>query len=149
LRTPTQLEVGVELSPLTKAPDRAQLVKFAAGGGDFNPLHFDPDFPQARDIGDNLVHGRLKYAALGQLLSDWLDHDGFVRRISASYRGMDRLGDTFTCHARIVGLREHDGSQIIQLELWTENAEGQRTTVGAAEVILTRSSTAARSKPYA
>jgi acyl dehydratase len=147
LRTPTQLEVGVELPPLTKGPDRAQLVKFAAGAGDFNPLHFDPDFPQARDIGDNLVHGRLKYAALGQLLSDWLAHDGFVRRISASYRGMDRLGDTFTCHARIVDLHEDDGSQIIELELWTENAEGQHTTVGAAEVILTRSSTAA--EPYA
>jgi hypothetical protein len=45
--TPTQLEVGTELPPLTKAPDRAQLVKFAAGSGDFNPLHYDADFPQA------------------------------------------------------------------------------------------------------
>jgi acyl dehydratase len=74
MRTPTQLEVGTELPPLTKAPDRAQLVKFAAGSGDFKPLHYDADFPQARELGDNLVHGRLKYAALGQMVSDWLDH---------------------------------------------------------------------------
>jgi len=136
--TPTQLEVGTELPPLTKAPDRAQLVKFAAGSGDFNPLHHDADFPQARELGDNLVNGRLKDAALGQMVSDWLGHGGFVRRISASYRGMDRVGDAFTCHGRIVGLREHGASRIVDLELWTENADGQHTTVGSAEVILAR-----------
>jgi hypothetical protein len=28
--------------------------------------------------------------------------------------------------------------QIVELELWTENVEGQRTTVGAAEVVRAR-----------
>jgi len=65
-------EVGDELPALIKQPDREQLVKYAAGSGDFNPLHYDPDFPQAQEIGANLVHGRFKYAALGQLVSDWL-----------------------------------------------------------------------------
>jgi hypothetical protein len=51
---------------------------------------------------------------------------------------MDRVGDAFTCRGRIVGLREHDDSEIVDLELWTENADGQHTTVGSAEVILAR-----------
>lgn len=70
------IAVGDELPPLTKTLDRLDLVKYAAGSGDFNPLHYDPDFPQARDIGDNIVHGRLKYAALGRVVSDWLSHRG-------------------------------------------------------------------------
>jgi acyl dehydratase len=128
--------VGDELPPISKTPGRLDLVKYAAGSGDFNPLHYDPDYPQARDIGDNIVHGRLKYAALGQLVSDWLGHRGFLRRISASYRGMDRRGETFTCRGRVTGVREDDGRHIVELELWTETAEGRRTTEATAEVAL-------------
>ena len=126
--------VGYQLPPLAKAPGRLDLVQYAAGSGDFNPLHFDPDFPQARQIGDNLVHGRLKYAALGQLVSDWLGHQGVIRRISASYRGMDKRGEPFTCHGQVTAVREEQGSRVIELELWTQNADGQRTTEGTAEV---------------
>ena len=128
--------VGYELPPLTKTPGRPELVKYAAGSGDFNPLHYDPDFPQARKIGDNIVHGRLKYAALGQLVSDWLGHHGLIRRISASYRGMDRRGQAFTCHGRVTGVRDEHGIRVAELAIWTQNAEGRRTTEGTAEVAL-------------
>jgi acyl dehydratase len=132
---PAQLEVGHELPALSKTPGRLQLVQYAAGSGDFNPLHYDPDFPQAREIGDNIVHGRLKYAALGQLVSDWVAHRGFIRRISASYRGMDRRGETFTCRGRVTAIRDEKARRTVELELWTEGADGRRTTEGAAEVV--------------
>ncbi|MGH9119769.1 MAG: MaoC/PaaZ C-terminal domain-containing protein [Acidimicrobiales bacterium] len=131
--TPT---VGDELSPLTKTPDREQLVKYAAGSGDFNPLHYDADFPQAVAIGDNIVHGRMKYAAMGQLVSDWLGHRGWIRRITAQYRGMDKRGDTFTCRGRVTGVHDEAGVPIVEVEVWTENADGQATTKGQAEVVL-------------
>jgi acyl dehydratase len=131
----SELSIGDELPALVKAPDREQLVKYAAGSGDFNPLHYDADFPQARELGDNLVHGRLKYAAMGQLVSDWLGHEGWVRRLSAQYRGMDRRGAAFTCGGRIVDLRDEN---VVELELWTEDAEGTKTTTGVAEVVLRR-----------
>lgn len=127
--------VGDELPPLTKAPDREQLVKYAAGSGDFNPLHYDPDFPQARAIGDNIVHGRMKYAAMGQLVSDWLAHRGWIRRITAQYRGMDKRGDTFTCKGRVADVRDDNGLRIVEVDLWTENADGETTTSGRAEVV--------------
>jgi MaoC like domain len=136
--TYAELSVGDELPAVTKTLDRAQLVKYAAGSGDFNPLHYDPEFPQALAIGDNIVHGRLKYAALGQLVSDWLAHDGWIRRISAQYRGMDRRGAPFVCKGAISALREDGDLKLVELELWTESQAGQRTTTGAAEVVLTR-----------
>lgn len=133
-----ELSVGDELPALEKRLDREQLVKYAAGSGDFNPLHYDPDFPQVREIGDNIVHGRLKYATLGQLVSQWLGHEGWVRSVSAQYRGMDRRGAPFTIRGRVSGLREEADRKLVELELWTENAEGQRTTTGSAEVVLYR-----------
>lgn len=130
------LEVGAELPSLRKTFDRSQLVKYAAGSGDFNPLHFDPDFPRARELGDNIVHGRLKYAALGQLVAEWLGHAGFIRRISASYGGTDRRGEPIICRGRVAEIRSEADRQLVIVELWTESCDGRRTTEGSAEVVL-------------
>lgn len=133
--------VGDELPPLSKTPDREALVKYAAGGGDFNPLHFDAEFPQAVEIGGNIVHGRLKYAALGELVASWLGPEGWVRKITAQYRGIDRLNATFTCRGTVTELREDTDAggapvRVASLDVWTEDAEGRKTTTGIAEVVL-------------
>jgi acyl dehydratase len=130
------VNVGDTLPELTKAPDRSQLVKYAAGSGDFNPLHFDPDFPQARQIGDNIVHGRMKYASLGELVSNWLGHSGWVASIACQYRGMDLRGATFVGKGRVVAKHEEAGRKLVDLELWTEDGSGNRTTPGTATVVL-------------
>lgn len=130
------VNVGDALPELVKSPDRSQLVKYAAGSGDFNPLHFDPDFPQAQQIGDNIVHGRMKYASLGELVSNWLAHSGWVRAIACQYRGMDMRGATFTCRGQVAAKREENGAKIVDLEVWTEDASGARTTPGTATVVL-------------
>lgn len=130
------VNVGDPLPELVKAPDRSQLVKYAAGSGDFNPLHFDPDFPQAQQIGDNIVHGRMKYACLGELVSNWLGHSGWVRSIACQYRGMDMRGATFTAKGVVAAKREEDGVKLVDLEIWTEDAKGARTTPGMATVVL-------------
>jgi acyl dehydratase len=80
---------GDALPELRKKPGVTQLVKYAAGGGDFNPLHHDYSFPQAKALGSIIVHGRFKYAALGELVSNWLGHAGRIRKLSCQYRGMD------------------------------------------------------------
>ena len=87
---------GDLLVELGKAPDLQQLVTYCAGSGDFNPLHWNSQYPQAKAIGDNIVHGRMKYAALGELVSNWLAHTGRIRTISCQYRGMDMQGTPFT-----------------------------------------------------
>ena len=130
------VNIGDELAPIVKTPGRLQLVQYAAGSGDFNPLHYDADFPQAKAIGDNIVHGRMKYASIGQVASDWLAHTGTIRSISCQYRGMDLQGLTFTCKGIVKDKRIEDGAKIVELELWTEAAIGQKTTPGSAIVVL-------------
>ena len=131
------VNVGDELPTLTKAPDRAQLVLYCAGSGDFNPLHWDQSFSQAQAIGDNIVHGRLKWSTLGQVVSDWVGADGWVKSVSCQYRGMDMQGKTFTAKGRVVAKREQDGEKLVDLEIYVENSSGARTTPGTATVVLT------------
>ena len=88
---------GQALPEIRKAPGVTQLVKYAAGSGDFNPLHHDYAFPQAKQLGSIIVHGRFKYASLGELVSNWLGHAGRIRKISCQYRGMDFPDKGMTC----------------------------------------------------
>jgi acyl dehydratase len=131
-----EIREGDELSELRKRPDLAQLVKYAAGSGDFNPLHYDRDFPQAKEIGSIIVHGRFKYAALGELVSSWLAHRGRIRKISCQYRGMDYPGREIVCRGRVMRKWKEGEEKLVELSVWTENDEGKKTTPGQAIVVL-------------
>jgi acyl dehydratase len=130
------VNVGDELPSRSKQPDRLQLVQYAAGSGDFNPLHYDADFPQARQIGDNIVHGRLKYAALGECVSNWLAHSGWIVSLACQYRGMDLRGAPFTVKGVVRAKREEGGRKLVDLDVWTEDSSGTKTTPGTATVVL-------------
>jgi len=126
---------GDSLPELCKAPGVTQLVKYAAGSGDFNPLHHDYNFPQAKQLGSIIIHGRFKYASLGQLVSDWLGHAGRIEKLSCQYRGMDFPDQELTCKGTIERKWEEGGKRKAQLSIWTENAEGKKTTPGEAIVV--------------
>jgi len=127
---------GDELPVRLKAPGVTQLVKYAAGSGDFNPLHHDFAFPQSQAIGSIIVHGRFKYAALGELVSNWLDHGGRIVKLACQYRGMDLPDRQMTLRGRVVRKLEEGGRRQAVLELSVTNADGQNTTPGSAVVEL-------------
>ena len=124
-----------ELPVLEKKPGVTQLVKYAAGSGDFNPLHHDYAFPQAKQLGSIIVHGRFKYATLGQLVSDWLGHNGRIKSLSCQYRGMDMPDQPIIARGAVTRKWEEGGEKLAQLSIWTENGEGKKTTPGEAVVV--------------
>jgi acyl dehydratase len=130
------VETGQQLPPLTRTPTLTQLVKYAAGSGDFNPLHHDYAFPQSKQIGSIIVHGRFKYALLGELVATWLAHRGRIKTISCQYRGMDLPDQPITCRGVVTRTWEENGERLAHLQIWTENAEGKKTTPGEAVVVL-------------
>jgi acyl dehydratase len=127
---------GDVLPQLRKRPGVTQLVKYSAGSGDFNPLHHDYDFPQCAQLGTIIVHGRFKYAALGELVSNWLGHAGRIKKLSCQYRGMDVPDKEFTCTGKVTRKYEQDGEKLVDLQLAALNEEGQATTPGQAVVVL-------------
>jgi acyl dehydratase len=129
---------GQELPSFTIAPDKQQLVKFAAGSGDFNPLHFDEKFPmlKAMGISDNIVHGRFKYAQVGRLVFGFAGAKGRVKRFGVSYRGMDLIGKPITVKGVVTARKQEGGENLVELDVWTEDADGKKTTPGTATVAL-------------
>lgn len=132
------VEVGQEVTPIKIAPDKQQLVKFAAGSGDFNPLHFDENFPMLKAMGlsENIVHGRFKYAQVGRLVFGFAGYKGRVKKFGVSYRGMDNLNKEITARGVVTAKRQEGGENLVDLDVWAENAEGAKTTPGTAVVSL-------------
>ena len=130
-----EISEGAALPTLEKKPGVTQLVKYAAGSGDFNPLHHDYKFPQVEQLGSIIVHGRFKYAALGQLVSDWLGHAGRIEKLSCQYRGMDMPGKPIKAGGSVTRKFEEGGDKCAELSIWTEDGDGKKTTPGEALVV--------------
>lgn len=132
------VQEGQELPPIKISPDKQQLVKFAAGSGDFNPLHFDEDFPmiKAMGTGGTIVHGRFKYAQVGRLVFAFAGYKGRVKKFGVSYRGMDMPNKEITVGGVVTAKRQENGENIVELDVWTMDADGKKTTPGTATVAL-------------
>jgi acyl dehydratase len=130
------VEVGSEIGPLEKNPTTQQLVKYAGASGDFYQIHYDKDFALANKLPGVILHGALKNAFLGQLATDFAGEQGWVRKLAVQYRGMDQPGSKVVCKGRVVKKYVEGGNHIVDCEIWLENAKGEKTTPGAATVIL-------------
>jgi acyl dehydratase len=127
---------GDEIAKLTKNCSTQQLVLWAAGSGDFYQIHYDKDFAQSTGLKGLIVHGALKHAFLGQLLHDWVGDAGRIKKFGCQYRGMDEPNQEIACRGVVTKKYQEGAQNIVELDVWTENPQGQKTTPGVAVVTL-------------
>ncbi|TET40013.1 MAG: hypothetical protein E3J65_02370 [Dehalococcoidia bacterium] len=141
------VEVGSEVTPLAKIATTQMLVKWAGASGDFNPLHYEDTFAANQGVGSPIVHGALKRAWLGHLMTDWIGEQGLLKRLSCQYRGMDKPrkmasmispeeGETWWCKGTVTKKYIEDDQHIVECDIWVENGREEKTTPGTATVIL-------------
>lgn len=131
-----ELSEGQELQPLVKpAITTRQLVMYAGASGDFYEVHYDTAFAQSTGLPGVIAHGLLKMAFLGQFLTAWMG-EGDLKKFSVQYRGMDFPGDVITVHGKITRKYEDGGDRLVDLDVWSENQRGEKTTPGKATVAL-------------
>ena len=127
------VQVGQELPELVKHPTTRQLVQYAGAQGDFYEIHYDQEYAHSVALPGVILHGLLKAAFLGQLVTDWLGDTGRLITFEVSYRGVDAPGHPYRCRGRVTGA---DGDNV-ELEVWGEDEHGKRTTIGTASVEMT------------
>ncbi len=130
------VEVGSAIGPLEKEPTTQQLVKYAGASGDFYQIHYDKDFALKNNLPGVILHGALKNAFLGQLMTDFAGHHGWVRKLAVQYRGMDQPGSKVICRGKVAKKYVDGGKHLVDCEIWLENAKGEKTTPGSATVML-------------
>lgn len=127
---------GQEIPPLTKICSTQQLVLWAAAYGDFYQVHYDLNFAKATGLQNIIVHGTLKNAFLGQLLHDWVAPGGMVKEFGCQYRGLDYPDQDMVCRGIVTRKYIEGRNHFVELDVWTENPQGQKTSPGTAKVIL-------------
>ncbi len=127
---------GTELPALVKEPSTRQLVQYAGASGDFYEIHYDKDFAQGTGLTGVIIHGALKNAFLGQLVTGWAGPGGVLKRLTCQYRGMDYPGQPITAKGTVSRVYQEDGRNLVDCEIWLENPQGENTTPGSATVAL-------------
>jgi acyl dehydratase len=130
------VQVGADVPTLVKLPTTRQLVMWAGASGDFVEIHYDKDYALANGLPGVIVHGALKAAFLGQLLTDWIGKRGILKELECRYEGLDFPGEDLTCGGKIVEKRVEGKERLVVCEVWTENPRGEKTTTGKAVVAL-------------
>jgi acyl dehydratase len=127
-----KVQQGQEIPELVKHPTTRQLVQYAGAQGDFYEIHYDQGYAQSVALPGVILHGLLKAAFLGQLITDWIGDDATLKSLDVSYRGIDMPGHPYRCRGRVTGVAGKD----VEVEVWGEDESGKRTTVGTARVQL-------------
>jgi len=112
------------VNPETGAQDSA------ARGHTENSMAREVGMPGGYDVGPQRI------SWMGQLMTNWMGDDGFLRKLSASIRRPNIFGDVSWCKARVVDKRVDDGIHLVELELQVDNQLGETTARGTAVVEL-------------
>jgi len=136
------VQEGMEIPTLVKEPTTQQLVKYAGASGDYYQIHYDKDFAIGNGLPGAILHGALKNAFLGQLMTDWIGEGGTLKKLSVQYRGMDVPDDKLSCKGKVTKAYVEGGEHLVDCEIWLENGKGETTTPGAATVALPSRGTA-------
>ena len=127
---------GMELPALVKHPTTRQLVMYAGASGDYYEIHYDKDFAQGNNLDGPILHGALKNAFLGQLMTGWMGPLGKLKRLSCQYRGMDFPGQDITAGGTVTRKYREGDQYLVDCDIWLQNPEGRKTTPGSATVAL-------------
>ncbi len=127
---------GQEIPALKKHPTRRQLVMWAGASEDFYEIHYDAEFAQKNKLDNIVVHGRLKAAFLGQLLTDWISPGGALKKMSCRYKGTDPSNEDMSIRGTVTARRIEGNEHLIDLDIQTERPDGTITTQGSATVSL-------------
>ncbi len=117
---------------------RTQIVQYAAGSGDFNPIHHDETFAtKAAGYPSVFAHGMLTMGLTGRLLTDWLG-DGVLRSYGVRFVKQVWPGDTLRARGVVKRLEAQGKEGLVEIELVTTNQKGEPVVTGSATAVLPR-----------
>tara|TARA_B110000014_G_scaffold256312_1_gene239264 strand:- start:606 stop:1034 length:429 start_codon:yes stop_codon:yes gene_type:complete len=127
------IKEGMEIPTIKKNPTTQQLVKYAGASGDFYQIHYDMEYAKNNNLPGVILHGALKNAFLGQLITDWIGNSGKLKILEVQYKGMDLPGTPVYAKGIVSKIIDENN---INCDLWLETEDGNKTTIGKATIQL-------------
>lgn len=117
---------------------RTQIVQYAAGSGDFNPIHHDETFAtKVAGYPSVFAHGMLTMALTGKMLTDWLG-DGVLGSFGVRFVKQVFPGDTLTARGTVSKVTPEGDGGVVEIDIVTSNQRGEPVATGTATARLPR-----------
>jgi acyl dehydratase len=120
-----EVRLGDRLPGREETLDQAWLIRYAGASGDFNPLHWEPEFAgKVSPTGGVIAHGMLNLGLLSAAVTEWAGGPERVRSLSASFRAPCPVGARVIVGGEVVELDEAE--RTATLAIWVELEDGAR-----------------------
>jgi len=129
--------VGYKPAPRTVGPvSQTDIVRFAGAGGDFNPLHHDPEYAATAGFDRPIAMGQLIAGLLAAWLTDWCGVEN-LRSFEVRFIAPLKIGDLVELSGRVTAVeRLASGDGVATLEL--RAARGQNPLVTGRATVAVR-----------
>lgn len=128
------VQPGQAIDPLIKGPiTKEQLKEYGPAAGDPNPIHLDDEFAKMAGYPGVFAHGMLSMGFLGQFLVERFGLEN-IKRFKVRFSKITWPGETITCKGTVKEKRIENGEKLLELNLSTENEQGEEKIVGEATV---------------
>ena len=130
------VEPGDEIGPLVKEPTKEQVRDYVSLS-ELRMGRFTSDqAAQGEGLRGIIVPGNMSMSFLSQLLTDWAGEQGRLTKLEVNFRRMVEPGDRLECKGTITDMETVDGQNLVTLDAFIENQNGDRPIQGMAQVAL-------------
>jgi len=102
------------------------------GGGRFDEEHAQ----KRRNMPGQFDFGPQRVCWLGQIVTDWMGDEGILKKLNASIRHPNVVGDTNTVHGEVVKKTIENGEHLVEVQVQNLNQSGLVTALGSTIVAL-------------
>lgn len=134
----SELTVGAEIPVFQRATGLQNWNRYAAVNDEFVDFHMDDEAGRAAGFPTAFGMGNLQWSYLHSMVRDWLGDDGRILKVGCQFRAPNIKGMTVTARGVVTAVRDEAGERLIDLEVWTEDQDGNKIAPGTAVVVLDR-----------
>jgi acyl dehydratase len=107
--------------------DPYRSIYYAAGSGDFNPIHVDPRVARAAGFRGAILQGMCTYAWLAEACVEYLGDPARLRRLRVRFSRPVQAGDKVVFEGRCTAVE----GAAVRLEIAARNQAGEEVLKGA------------------
>ena len=133
---PHTAQAGDPLTTRLLTPSLEQVIRYIAVTWNLTTIFFDPEAARAAGLPGTIIPGPLKLGLLAETVLDWAGPGALLESLRAAFRRPDTPGRPLRLGGSVMSAEETGSGRRLQCEVWIQNADGERSVVGAASVLI-------------
>ena len=133
IRKLVEVEEGDELPTQELFLSKDQVRAYARAAGQWSPRFTDDEGARREGLPGMITPGNMSMGLLATMIEGWAGA-GTLRRLGTTFRGLVLPDRTIRLCGAVT--QRDEASRAVELDVWIENDEGERTVIGTATVVL-------------